>query len=300
MTWLNYHHLRYFWQVAREGNVSRAAKQLRVAQPTVSEQIRLLETMLGEKLLVRAGRGVALTEVGKTVYRFADQIFAIGRELIDTLDGKPTERPRRLVVGIADVVPKLAAVRILEPVLALDPPIRLVCHEDTPERLLDQLASHELDLVLADAPIGLGHPGRAFNHLLGECAIAIFGVPALARRARRKFPASLAELPFVLPTTDTALRRALDRWLDERGIVPHVIAELQDSALIVELAATGAGLFAAPEVVMADALRARGLQRVGTIPDLRERYYAVTVERRLAHPAVVAIAGAARAQLFAP
>jgi len=296
MTWINYHHLRYFWQVAREGNVSRAAKQLRVAQPTVSEQLRLLETMLGEKLLVRAGRGVALTEVGKTVYRFADQIFALGRELVDTLEGKPTERPRRLLVGIADVVPKLAAVRILEPVLALDPQVRLICHEDTPERLLDQLAAHELDLVLADAPIGAG---RAYNHLLGECAVAIFGVPALARSARRRFPASLAELPFVLPTTDTALRRALDRWLDEHGIVPHVIAELQDSALIVELAATGAGLFAAPEVVMADALRARGLQRVGTIPDLRERYYAVTVERRLAHPAVVAIAGAARAQLFA-
>src|SRR5262249_2630061 len=164
----NYHHLRYFWAVAREGNVSRAAKGLRLAQPTVSEQIRALEEALGEKLLQRAGRGVTLTEVGRTVYRFADEIFSLGRDLQDTIAGRPTGRPCGLVVGIADMVPKLVAFRILEPALrAAD--VRLVCHEGKPERLLDMLAAHELDLVLADAPLGLTATGRAYDHLLGEC-----------------------------------------------------------------------------------------------------------------------------------
>ena len=299
MEWLNYHHLRYFWAVAREGSVSRAARQLRLAQPTVSEQIRALEQALGERLLVRAGRGVVLTEIGKAVYGFADEIFALGRDLQDTIKGRPTGRPSRLAVGIADAVPKLAAFRILEPVLAMDPPVRLVCVEDAPERLLDRLSRHELDVVLADAPIGPSHASRAYNHLLGECGIDIFGTPRLARAARRRFPESLAEQPFLLPTTGTALRRALDAWLDERGIVPHVVAELEDSALIVEFGALGAGLFAAPDAVMGDALRARGLQRVGTIDALRERYYAISIERKLAHPAVVAIAGAARRRWYA-
>src|SRR5215510_12051402 len=175
MDWLNFHHLRYFWAVAREGSVSRAAKQLRLAQPTISEQIHALEDALGEKLLERAGRGIALAEIGKTVYRFADEIFTLGRELQDTLRGRPTGRPSRLVVGIADVVPKLAALRILAPVL--DGDVRLVCYEDRPDRLLDRLSAHEVDVVLADAPIGPSHPRRAYNHLLGECQVAIFGTP---------------------------------------------------------------------------------------------------------------------------
>lgn len=297
--WLNYHHLRYFWAVAREGSVSRAAQQLRLAQPTVSEQIRALEHAIGERLLARAGRGVVLTEVGKTVYAFADEIFRLGRDLQDTIKGRPTGRPSRLGVGILDAVPKLAAFRILEPVLAMDPPVRLVCVEDTPERLLDRLSTHELDVVLADAPIGPSHASRAYNHLLGECRVGIFGTPRLARAARRRFPDSLAELPFLLPTTDTTLRRSLDAWLDQRGILPNVVAELEDSALIVEFGALGAGLFAAPDAIMEDALRARGLQRVGSIDPLRERYYAISIERKLAHPAVVAIAGAARRRWFA-
>jgi LysR family transcriptional regulator, transcriptional activator of nhaA len=299
LEWLNYHHLRYFWAVAREGSVSRAAQQLRLAQPTVSEQIRALEHAIGERLLARAGRGVVLTEVGKTVYAFADEIFRLGRDLQDTIKGRPTGRPSRLGVGILDAVPKLAAFRILEPVLAMDPPVRLVCVEDTPERLLDRLSTHELDVVLADAPIGPSHASRAYNHLLGECRVGIFGTPRLARAARRRFPDSLAELPFLLPTTDTTLRRSLDAWLDQRGILPNVVAELEDSALIVEFGALGAGLFAAPDAIMEDALRARGLQRVGSIDALRERYYAISIERKLAHPAVVAIAGAARRRWFA-
>jgi LysR family transcriptional activator of nhaA len=295
--WLNFHHLRYFWTVARERSVTRAAKQLRLAQPTVSEQIHALERALGEKLLARAGRGVTLTDMGKTVYRFADEIFALGRDLQDTVRGRPTGRPSRLVVGVADVVPKLVAFRVLEPALRMGEDARIVCYEDKPDRLLAQLADNEIDLVLADAPIGPSHAGRAYNHLLGECAVGVYGTPALVRASRRRFPTALAEQPFLLPIAGTALRRALDAWLDERGIVPTVIGEFQDSALALAFAERGAGFFAAP-VAMRDALEERGLHELGRLEPLRERYYAISVERRLKHPAVVAIAGAARAQLF--
>jgi LysR family transcriptional activator of nhaA len=296
MTWLNYHHLRYFWAVAREGNVSRAARGLRLAQPTVSEQLRALEESLGEKLLERAGRGVVLTEVGRTVYRFADEIFALGRDMQDTLAGRPTGRQARLVVGIADMVPKLVAFRVLEPALRMEE-VRLVCHEGKPDRLLDMLAAHELDLVLADAPLGLSAASRAYDHLLGECRVALVGVPRLAAAARRRFPQSLAEMPMLLPTAGTALRRALDAWLDEHGIVPRVVGEFQDSALALAFCELGTGLMAAPDAIV-DALAARGLRRAGTAEPLRERYYAISVERKLRHPAAVAIAGAAREQLF--
>jgi LysR family transcriptional activator of nhaA len=298
MDWLNFHHLRYFWAVAREGSVSRAAAHLRLAQPTVSEQIHALEETLGEKLIRRSGRGVALTDVGRTVYRFADEIFALGRDLQDTVRGRPTGRPARLAVGVADVVPKVVATRILEPALELGSELRLVCHEDKPERLLSQLAMHELDVVIADAPIGSRGPGLAYNHLLGECNVAVYGAERLARAARRDFPRSLAEMPFLLPTTDSALRRTVDAWLDQQGIVPRLVGEFQDSALIVAFAERGIGLFFAPETIGRAGLAAHGLRKVGTAGALRERYYAISVERRLQHPGVVAIAGAARERIF--
>jgi LysR family transcriptional activator of nhaA len=298
MDWLNFHHLRYFWTVAREGSVSRAAAHLRLAQPTVSEQIHALEEALGEQLLQRAGRGVVLTDVGKTVYRFADEIFALGRDLQDTVRGRPTGRPSRLAVGIADVVPKHVAARILEPALEPGGEVRLVCHEDKPERLLAQLTMHELDVVIADAPIGSRDPGRAYNHLLGECAVAVYGAERLARAARRDFPRSLAEMPFLLPTTDSALRRAVDAWLDQHGIVVRLVGEFQDSALVSAFAERGIGLFFAPETIGRAELVAHGLRKVGTVRAVRERYYAISVERRLEHPGVVAIAGAARARIF--
>jgi LysR family transcriptional activator of nhaA len=262
----------------------------------VSEQLRALEEALGEKLLVRAGRGVALTEMGRTVYRFADEIFALGRDLQDTVAGRPTGRQGRLVVGIADMVPKLVAFRVLEPALRMEE-VRLVCHEGKPERLLDMLANHELDLVLADAPLGLSAASRAYDHLLGECRVAFVGVPRLASAARRGFPKSLAEMPMLLPTAGTALRRALDAWLDEHGIVPRIVGEFQDSALALAFCELGTGLMAAPDAIV-DALATRGLRRAGTAEPLRERYYAISVDRKLRHPAAVAIAGAAREQLF--
>lgn len=298
MEWLNFHHLRYFWLVAREGSVSRAAARLRVSQPTVSEQVRALQEVLGEKLLRREGRGVTLTEAGQTVFRFAEEIFGLGGELVDTIKGRPTGRPQRLAVGIADVVPKLVAFRILQPALAVPQRLRLVCREDAPERLLPELASHALDMVIADAPAGPTQ-GRTFSHLLGECGVSVFASARLAAKLRPGFPRSLDGAPFLLPTTDTALRRELDGWLDARKITPEVIGEIQDAALLSTFAEAGLGVFAAADAIANETGLARGLRRVGALKPLRARYYAITVERRLDHPAVSLIAGVAREKLFA-
>jgi len=298
MEWLNYHHLLYFWVVAREGSIARACEELYVAQPTISAQIRALEDSLGEKLFTRVGRNLTLTETGRVVFRYADEIFSLGRELIDALKGHSLGRPVQFVVGVADVLPKLIAYRLLEPALKMAEPIRVVCREDKPDRLLAALAVHELDVVLAEAPIGPTVRIRAFNHLLGECDVTIFGAAQIAATHRRGFPRSLQGAPFLLPTDNTMLRRSLDQWFDAQGIHPSVVGEFEDSALLKVFGQTGAGLFAAPSVIEAEVRRQYGVQIVGRVETVRERFYAISVERKLKHPAVVAIAEAARQKLF--
>jgi LysR family transcriptional activator of nhaA len=310
MEWLNYHHLRYFAVVAREGSVSRAAKLLRVTQPTVSEQVHALEDALGEPLLRRDGRRLVLTEAGVTAKRYADEIFALGGELLDTMKGKPTGRPLRLAVGVSDDVPKLVAFRILEPALRMADRVKVECFEGTPSRLFAALATHALDLVIADAPATFawsedalvaaraGSASQLYSHLLGECGVSVFATPSLAAELRVRFPRSLDGAPFLLPTRSTALRRELDAWFTGRDIAPSVVGEFQDAALLGAFAEAGAGAFAAPDAIATPGLRGRGLRRAGALEKLRARYYAVTVERRIAHPAVLAIAGAARAKIF--
>jgi LysR family transcriptional activator of nhaA len=305
MEWLNYHHLRYFAVVAREGSVSRAAKLLRVTQPTVSEQLHALEDALGEPLVRREGRRLSLTDVGVTVKRYADEIFALGGELLDTVKGKPTGRPLRLAVGVADVVPKLVAFRILEPALAMTDRVRVECFEDAPSRLFAALAGHALDLVIADAPAPSdwapdalagarqASASRLYSHLLGECGVSVFGTARMAKELRVRFPRSLDGTPFLLPTSNTALRRELDAWFAARQIAPSVVGEFQDAALLGAFAEAGVGAFAAPDVI-----GTKSLKKIGALEKLRARYYAVTVERRIAHPAVAVIAGAARAKIF--
>jgi LysR family transcriptional activator of nhaA len=292
---LNFHHLRYFWVTAKEGSVTRAAAKLRVTQPTVSQQLAALETTLGEPLFHREGRKLVLTEVGRTVMRFAEDIFSLGTDLLDTVRGRPTGRPARLAVGISESVPKVVAYRILEPALA--PGTHVVCHEDTQERLLAQLTAHALDVVITDEPVGGTH-ARAFSHLLGECGIGVFAVKALARSVRKDYPRSLHGAPMLLPARGTVLRRELDQWLDARKVVPRVIGEFQDPALMTVFAQAGAGLVVAPDAIARDTVLAQGLQRVGSLKPLRQRFYVATVERRLVHPAVQVIAGAARKTLF--
>lgn len=299
MEWLNYHHLLYFWTVVQEGGVSRASVKLRLAQPTVSGQVRALEDALGEKLFVRAGRKLALTEMGQLVYRYADEIFSIGRELQDAVKGRPTARPQRLSVGVADVVPKLIAYRLLEPALRLPEPVRLVCQEDSPERLLAQLSTHELDVVLSDAPaVATATPVKAYSHLLGECGTTVFGAPKLAAQLRPGFPRSLDGAPFLVPTENTSMRRALHGWLEEQGVRPRVVGEFKDSALLKVFGQAGAGVFAAPSAIETEVREQYGVHVVGRADGVRERFYAITVERRLRHPAVVALSRAARSELF--
>ncbi|NVB85754.1 MAG: LysR family transcriptional regulator [Kofleriaceae bacterium] len=289
--WLNFHHLRYFWVVAHEGSVSKAAKKLRVTQPTISGQLADLQDSLGEPLFRRAGRNLELTEMGERALRIADEIFALGDQLLDTLRGQATDRPQRLAVGISDAVPKQVASRILEPALAAR--VQLVCREGPPARLVADLAARALDVVISDAP---SSESGAHAHLLGESSVSVWGVRRLATEMRVGFPRSLDGAPFLLPGASTAFRRELDEWFLAHKIKPRVVAEVEDAALLSVLAESGAGLYATPDVVI-DAAKPRGVDRAGPVKTLRARYYAITVERRLAHPAVALVAGAER--LFA-
>ncbi|MCS6925891.1 MAG: transcriptional activator NhaR [Candidatus Binatia bacterium] len=298
MEWLNYHHLLYFWVVAREGSIARACEELYLSQPTISAQLRALERALGEKLFTRVGRTLVLTEVGQVVFRYAEQIFSLGRELTDMLKGRSRGRPVRFVVGVVDVLPKLIAYRLLEPALRLADPVHIVCREDKADRLLADLAVHELDLVLADAPIGPTIKVRAFNHLLGECGVAIFATAKLATMYRRNFPRSLNGAPFLWPTDNTMLRRSLEQWFAAEDIHPSNAGEFEDSALLSEFGQRGIGLFPGPSVIEAEMQRRYGVQLVGRLDNVRERFYAISVERKLKHPAVIAISEAARQKLF--
>jgi LysR family transcriptional regulator, transcriptional activator of nhaA len=285
-TSLNFHHLRYFWVVAREGSVTAAAAKLRVTQPTVSEQLSDLEATLGERLFRREGKRLVLTEVGRTVLRFAEEIFALGTDLVDTVRGRATSRPARLVVGLSDGMPKSVAYRILEPALGY----RIVVLEDDPPKLLDQLAAHTLDVVLTEEL-----PSRSaevFPHLLGECGVGIFGTAKLARKVRQGWPGSLEGAPLLLPAPGSLSRRDIDQWLEARKLAPKVVGEIEDPALVTVFAQEGAGLFAAPDAIAID-----GLVRAGTLTGLRARFYAVTVSRKIVHPAVQLIAGTARSIL---
>ncbi len=298
MEWLNYHHLLYFWTVAKEGSIARACEKLRLAQPTISGQLRQLEESLGEKLFVRAGRGLALTEVGQVAYRYAEEIFGLGRELQDVLKGRPQGRPLRLLVGISDLMPKLIAYRVLQPALAMSEPVQLICQEDTPERLLAELAEHRLDVVLSDAPVTSMVRVKAFNHLLGSCGVILFAASSLARGYRKNFPAGLDGAPFLLPIEGSSLRRSLDQWFDSMNIRPKVIGEFKDSALMKTFGQAGAGIFAAPAVIEEKVREHYRVGAIGTLDSVVERFYAISVERKLKHPAVVTITDAARAKLF--
>jgi len=299
MEWVNYHHLLYFWVVAREGGLVPAGKVLRLTHPTLSAQIHALEDQLGEKLFAKVGRKLTLTEVGRVVFRYADEIFTLGREMVDTVKGRPGGQPLRLNVGIADVVPKLVVRRLLQPALSLPEPVRLVCFEDSYEKLLADLALHSLDIVISDAPVPPGSSVRAFNHLLGETGVSFFGTKSLVQAHKRGFPGSLHDAPMLLPLEHLILRRSLNQWFDRNGIKPRVVAEFEDSALLKVFGADGVGLFAAPTVVEAEVMAQYGVQLLGRTDEVRERFYAISIERRLKNPAVVAISDAARHEFFA-
>lgn len=298
MDWLNYHHLLYFWMAAREGGITKACRKLHLTQPTVSGQIRALERALKTRLFERSGRTVSLTESGRLVYRYADEIFSLGRELQDALHDRPQGQALRFAVGVADTLPKVLVHRLLAPALDAGDDVRVTCLDGDPERLLAQLALHELDLVVSDFPASPRLGMKTFTHLLGECGVTFVARADLARRHRKGFPSSLTGAPFLLPFGNTALRRSLEQWFDEQNIHPRITGEFADSALLKSFGAAGGGVFAVPTAVEDDVRQMYHVAVVGQEDAIRERFYAISVEKRLKHPAVVAISQAARKKLF--
>jgi LysR family transcriptional activator of nhaA len=301
MDWLNYHHLHYFWLVAREGTLTAAAEKLRLSPSTVSTQIRQLEAQIGEPLFHRQGRGLVLTDLGRTTLAYADRIFSVGRELRELLArGGGAAGPRQLRVGVADILPKLVAWRFLEPALHMAEAVHLVCRADAPEALVAALAVHEIDVVLTDAPVGLARGVRAYTHPFGGSAVGLYATPALAADLRRAFPDTLAGSPMLLPSEGTTLRRGLDRWLAARSLRPLVVAEFEDSALLKTFGQASVGSFAMP-ILIEDELIARfGVERVGLLDGLEERFFATTMHREPSHPAVRRLLEAAGQRLHDP
>lgn len=296
---INYHHLRLFWAVAREGNLTRASAKLHLTPQTVSGQIRDLEAALDEKLFLRTGRRLVLTEVGRVAFRYAGEIFSLGQELRETLRGQPTGRPLRLLVGVADVLPKRVAHRLIQPALRLDEPVQVICREGAPARLLAALAVHDLDVVLSDGPIPPGVSVRAYNHLLGRCGVSFLARADLASRLREGFPRSLDRAPVLLPLEETSLRRDLDGWFGAQRIRPVIAGKFEDSALLKVFGQAGEGFFAVPAVIEAEVARQYQVEAIGATNDVIARCYAISVERRVRNPAVAAICEAARSAMFA-
>jgi LysR family transcriptional activator of nhaA len=300
MDWLNYHHLLYFWTVAREGSIAKAAEELRLASPTVHAQIRALEQSLGQQLLVRRGRGLALTDAGRLVMGYADEIFSLGRELVTAVKQQQSASVRalRFNVGIVDSVPKLVAKELLKPALTMRPPAHLVIREGKLEPLVAELATHRLDMVLADHPYNAPSTIRIFHHRLGECGVTFFAAEPLADELRQAFPKSLDGAPALLPTENTAMRSSLESWFESVGVRPQVIGEFEDSALLKVFGSDARGFFAMPSVAVEALARSHSVSVIAATEDCRERFFAISAERRLKHPAVIEISRMARSDLF--
>jgi LysR family transcriptional activator of nhaA len=287
-TGMNYRHLYYFWVVAKEGSVTRAAERLGLAIQTVSTQLSLLDQSIGKQMFSQQGRRLVLTEAGRTALGYADQIFMLGEQMQEVLEEADSGKVR-LTVGISDSLPKLTAFRLLEATMKLELPVKLVCYEDQFDALLADLALHKLDVVLTDRAMRSGTTLRVFSHLVGQSETIVAGSPALAERYREGFPASLNGAPFLLPTRNNSLRGRIDEWFELHNVRPDVVGEFEDNALLNTFGRSGAGLFFAPSV-LADEVQAQfGAVTVGMVPQVREQFYAISNERKIKHPAVEAI-----------
>jgi LysR family transcriptional activator of nhaA len=295
---LNYNHLLYFWTVAREGSIAKATQSLHLTPQTISGQLKLLEESVGEPLFHRIGRGLTLTETGHMVYQYADEIFTLGAELTSRVKTGRVVVPALLTVGVVNSIPKLIASRVLQPVLQSAIPIRLVCREGGLEGLLGDLAVHQLDLVLSDRPIPAGLSIKAFNHVLGSSEIALFARKGTGRQYEKNFPQSLDNAPILLPTMDNPIRRALDDWFDQQGISPTLVAEFEDSALMKAFGEAGNGIFPAPVAISDEVEQMYRARRIGPAIAVEEKYYAISPERKLKHPAVLKIIENARSELL--
>lgn len=289
---LNFRHLHYFWVVAKEGSVTRAAERLGLAVQTVSAQLASLEQSVGKSLFRPQGRRLVLTEAGQVALRYADQIFLLGEQLLEALADVDLDKTLRLTVGISDSLPKLIASKLLESALTLPQPVRLICFEEQFDTLLGKLSVHKIDVMLTDRPVPPGSSLRVFSHLLGEFEIGWFALPALADRYRGGFPASLQGAPLLLPTRNNALRGRIDQWLNSHDITPTIFGEFDDNALLNTFGHQGRGLFPAPTALADDVREQLGAVPVGPIPQVREQIYALSNERKIQHPAIAAILNA--------
>ncbi|KZX75373.1 LysR family transcriptional regulator [Oleiphilus sp. HI0009] len=297
MRHLNYNHLLYFWTVAKEGSVAKAADILHLTPQTISGQLKVLEDSIGEPLFQRVGRGLAITETGRVVEQYADEIFSLGSELTQRVKSKQPGTPINFNVGIVDSIPKLIAYKILEPALSFEQPIKIVCMEGKLETLLGDLAVHKLDLILSDRSIPTGLNVKAYSHELGESDLTFFGTPALCAQYEGSFSKFLDNAPVLLPVNNHVLRRSLDDWFDREGITPKIVAEFDDSALLKAFGEAGAGFFPAPSAMRRQVETMYGVKAIGEVSDVSEHFFVISPERKLKHPAVVSITETARSNL---
>ncbi len=296
---MNYKHLHYFLQVAQAGSVAAASRQLHLTPQTISGQIQLLGERLGGALFEKSGRRLALTDTGRLALEYAQQIFSLGAELEAAVRDSATHgRPLEFRVGVADAVPKSIAYHLVEPALSVEHPVRIVCREWRLERLLQDLAVHALDLVIADAPLPPSVSVKAFSHRLGGSRIAVFGARTLKPRSRLAFPACLDGAPLLMPGEDSAVGHRLRAWFESHGLRPRVVAEFDDSALAQEFGRQGVGYYLGPEVLSDEICERLQVERIGVIDGVEEQFYAISVERRITHPCVLAITRSARSELF--
>lgn len=291
---INYKHLHYFLMVAKEGSIARACERLHLTPQTISGQLSLLEDQLDVALFNRTGRNLELTDIGRLVMSYAEEIFSLGGELEDAVRNLPDKRPLVFKVGVADVVPKSIAYRLLAPALQLPESVRIVCRENTIDALLADLAVHKIDLVIADAPIPQGVIVRAFNHSLGECGITFFAESGLARKLNQDFPQSLNSAPLLIPSEMTVVQSRLLQWFDRLHIHPQIVGEFDDSALMKAFGRAGSGVFIAPTPIAAEVEKQYGVVAIGQTDEVRDHFYAISVERKISHPAVAAITETAR------
>ena len=296
---MNFKHLHYFWWVAKAGGVARAGEQLHVTPQTISGQIGLLEEAMGAPLFAKRGRNLELTEAGRLAFGYAQDIFVLGTELEESVRNYPAGgRPVEFRVGVADALSKTIAYRLIEPATRLSTPVRIVCREWKLDSLLAELAAHRLDLVLAGAPIPPSVNVRAFNHRLGESGVSFFASARLRKSLKGKFPACLTGAPMLVPGVDAAVRARLDRWWGANKLRPRVVGEFDDSALMKAFGQRGAGVFIGPTVLESEIETQYGVKTLGRTEEVVEEFFAISVERRVTHPCVVAITGAARSRLF--
>ncbi len=296
---INLKHLRYFWAVASHGSISKASQALHLTPQTISGQLRDLEESIGEKLFAREGRNLVLTETGRMVFSYADEMFQLGLELQDVLDGQTIGIKITVKVGVAMIVPKLLAYRVLEPVLQMHESTNLICHEAPLVDLLADMSIHKLDAVLSDSPINPSLNIRAYNHSLGGSGITFFSTPKYAKKLEKNFPQNLHDFPFLMPSKNCTLRKKLENWFDQQVIKPRVVAEFEDRALMKAFGERGTGVFTSPQTMEKDVLEKYGVRVIGRTDEIQENFYLISPERRIRNPAVTAITEAARANLFA-